>query len=252
MTGIRSGSGNGTGSGPAARLAALLSVVLLGTGCGGGSGDAREERTPAPTGSPSPTPIVLVHGLGGSPADWDQFRRWFARDGDDRARTLPVDLTAGRPNDEGARTVARAVERLRKRTGAARVDLVAFSMGNLSARHYLKHLGGTSRVRSYAGIAGPNRGMDTALTAGCGPRTRTDVCQMGEDSEFLRELNRGDETPGRVRYATWRSRADDIVPADSTPLAGAENHVAPDTLGHVELIGDRRVYREIRDFLRAG
>ncbi|MFG3258290.1 esterase/lipase family protein [Streptomyces sp. NPDC048172] len=235
-------------------LTGLLVLTPSLAGCADGKPGQGNGREASPKTSPAeprgnPDPVVLVHGLGGSPADWDAFRRWFVRDGYEEKRVVAVDLTAGRPNDENARVIARAVRKALADTGADKADLVAFSMGNLSARHYLKKLGGTAHVRAFAGIAGPNQGMDTPLTADCGPRTDTDACQMGEDSEFLQKLNAGDETPGPVRYATWRSEADDIVPADSTPLQGATNHAVPQALGHVELIGDRQVYRAVRDFL---
>lgn len=243
---------------PLAALVAVLMTVLL-TGCGAADeGEGERGRGPAdltpshaPKASPGVDPVVLVHGLGGSPADWDTFRGWFTRDGYAGEHTVAVDLSgqAATSNAANARTVADAVTRLKAETGADKVDLVAFSMGNLSARHYLAHLGGTEHVREFAGIAGPNRGMDTPLTEGCGESATTDACEMARGSGFLRALNSGDPTPGPVRYATWRSDGDEIVPAAATPLDGATNHRVPGSLGHVELIGDESVYRSVRDFL---
>ncbi|MDJ1136962.1 esterase/lipase family protein [Streptomyces iconiensis] len=239
-----------------ALLASALAALL--TGCGAASERERDPDASADTrtGTSADTrtgkradPVVLVHGLGGSPADWDTFRGWFARDGYAQEHTVAVDVSAGRRNAANARAVAEAVTRLKEETGAGKVDLVAFSMGNLSARHYLTHLGGTAHVREFAGIAGPNRGMDTPLTEGCGPAAATDACEMARDAPFLRALNSGDPTPGPVRYATWRSEADEIVPAASTPLEGAANHRVPGALGHVELIGDESVYRAVHAFL---
>ena len=231
--------------------AGLLMLLMFPAACtDGGSVSSGSTATRAASPPPhGPDPVVLVHGLGGSPADWDAFRGWLLRDGYEKRSIAAVDLTAGRPNADNARAIARTVRKLRTGTGAAKVDLVAFSMGNLSARHYLKNLHGTRHVRAFAGIAGPNHGMDTPLTADCDPRADTDACEMDEDSAFLEALNKGDETPGPVRYGTWRSDADDVVPADSTPLQGAVNRTVPRALGHVELIGDRGVHREVRDFL---
>lgn len=245
----------------ATRTAALLAggvLAALLTGCGAAAEGERERASGsvspsrAPKASPGLDPVVLVHGLGGGPADWDTFRGWFARDGHAEAHTVAVDVGAGRSaggNAADGRLIGEAVTRLKAETGADKVDLVAFSMGNLSARHYLTHLGGAAHVREFAGIAGPNQGMNTPLTQGCGPSADTDACEMARGSGFLRALNSGDPTPGSVRYATWRSDADGVVPAASTPLDGAANHRVPGSLGHVELIGDEGVYRAVRDFL---
>ncbi|WP_180929447.1 triacylglycerol lipase [Streptomyces sp. AJS327] len=231
-----------------------LSVLLAlgGTACGGDDGRKPDgEQDPTAAGA-RPDPVVFVHGLGGSSADWRTFRGWFQRNGYPTDRLLALDLPAGQPNDVNAWQLRDAVRRLLAETGAHQVDLVAFSMGNLSARHYLTMLGGTGRVDDFAGLAGPNRGMDTPLTEGCAApeRTETDACQMRRGSRFLRALNAGDPTPGHTTYVTWRSLSDEVVPAASTPLEGADNRLAPEGLGHVELLTDERVYREVRDALR--
>jgi triacylglycerol lipase len=72
---------------------------------------------------------------------------------------------------------------------------------------------------------------------------------MRPGSAFLAALNRGDETPGAARYATWWSPCDEVVhPPSSVALDGAENHQAP-CVAHLGLLRDTAVYRQVRDFV---
>lgn len=235
-------------------MVALAVVGAVGCAQEGGSGGEGKKARPS-TSSQVPSdadPLILVHGLGGGSADWDTFRGWFERDGYSPQRIVAVDFPPNQRNQKSARTLVRTVNRVLADTGASKVDFVAFSMGNYPVRYYLKYLGGAEHTDSFAGMSGPNRGMDTSLTAGCAedPHSRPDACQMWEGSAFLRKLNAGDDTPGGTDYGTWRSRADEVVPPQSTPLKGADNRVVPGELRHVDLLGDERVYGEVRDFLQ--
>ncbi|NBE54891.1 esterase/lipase family protein [Streptomyces boluensis] len=222
---------------------ALASVV--------GTAGASSSTAAAP--EPARDPIVFVHGLGGSAADWSTFGKWFEGDGYDSTPMFAVTLPSGQRNAQNAQVIKQAVEQLKADTGAAKIDIVAFSMGNLSSRYYLKNLGGTANVDDFAGIAGPNHGVNTQLTAMCafGAFLAPDACETWSGSEFIRALNEGDETPRDVNYATWRSAADGvIVPSESTILEGADNRLVPGDLRHTDLIQDHGVYTEVRDFVR--
>lgn len=179
------------------------------------------------------TPVVLVHGYGDTAASLDGLedhlhsRGWLYSDlaefGYDWAAT----------NESNA---SRFGAFLTERFGSRQVNVVAHSMGSLLTRKYLKD-GGSSRVRSWVSLGGPNHGAGDASP--CGPfGTFCDIhaaslAEMTPGSTFLTSLNSGDETPGATRYTTFSSTCDaQIPPGDSraprsTELAGAVNHVLP-------------------------
>jgi triacylglycerol lipase len=84
-------------------------------------------------------PVILVHGWAGSSADMSALRDAFTAAG---YPAYPMDLP-GQNNVVNAQTIADLVHSVRAGTGAAKVNLVGHSMGGLSMRWYLKHLGGT-------------------------------------------------------------------------------------------------------------
>ena len=79
------------------------------------------------------------------------------------------------------------------------VAVVAHSYGGLSARRYLKLLGGTDVVDSYIAIGTPQYGSP----GGCVqlPGLGFDGCVF---TPFMSELNAGDDTPGSTEYYSIR------------------------------------------------
>ncbi|MEW2418180.1 alpha/beta fold hydrolase [Streptomyces sp. NPDC046866] len=192
-----------------------------------------------------PDPVVFVHGWNSDGSTWDRMAARFRSDG------WPADLLdqwtypTGQSNATTATRLAAEIERVLAATGAAKVDVVSHSMGSLSSRHYLKNLGGDSKVDAWVSLAGPNHGTNTAYW--CGGASCT---EMRPGSAFLTALNTGDETPGSPRYATWMSPCDTIINPDTTvALAGAVNH-RTGCLGHTDFPLDAEVYREVRAHIR--
>ncbi|MFZ3473712.1 esterase/lipase family protein [Streptomyces sp. 4.24] len=201
------------------------------------------------------TPVVLVHGYGDTAASLDGLedhlrgQGWLASDlaefGYDWAAT----------NESNA---ARFGAFLTERFGARQVNVVAHSMGSLLTRKYLKD-GGSSRVRAWVSLGGPNHGAGDA--APCGPfGTFCDIhaaslADMTPGGAFLTSLNAGDETPGATRYTTFSSTCDQQIPPGdsraprSTELAGAVNHVLPvgdsGCPSHYGLLGNDWIRRQI-------
>lgn len=97
-----------------------------------------------------------------------------------------------------ARAIGAAVESTRAAHPHDRIALVGHSIGAISARWYLKELGGADRVATYVGIGAPQYGSPGA----CQQDPRSGVCP---GSEFMTTLNRGDDTPGSVAYYGVRS-----------------------------------------------
>ncbi|MEO5579361.1 MAG: lipase, partial [Gemmatimonadaceae bacterium] len=69
------------------------------------------------------------------------------------------------------------------------------------------------------------------------------------DSAFLIALNAGDETPGLVRYGTWRSPCDlTINPDQSVVLSGATNNESA-CINHIDFLNHMPTYTQVRDFV---
>ena len=112
-----------------------------------------------------------------------------------------------------------------------------------------------SPVAASGSPAGSRVAMGAVEAAGTCP---TACEQLVPDSDLLRGLNAGDETPEGPRWATVRSDADRVVtPTDSAVLAGARNVLVQDLcpgadVQHDDLPGDPRVARVLDAALGAG
>ncbi|MEV6247552.1 triacylglycerol lipase [Streptomyces sp. NPDC051742] len=192
-----------------------------------------------------PDPVVFVHGWNSDGSTWRTMADRFRADGWPIGHLDQWTYDATRSNATTAEKLAEEIERVLAATGAAKVDVVTHSMGALSSRHYLKNLGGASKVDAWVSLAGPNHGTDVARLCGGAP-----CVEMRPGSDFLNVLNAGDETPGPLRYATWRSPCDMVIsPKDSVVLSGAANSTTA-CLGHSELHTDQAVYEEVRKHIR--
>ncbi|GAA1561708.1 esterase/lipase family protein [Streptomyces globosus] len=195
--------------------------------------------------SDAPDPVVFVHGWNSSGSTWDTMAGRFRAAGWPADRLHQWTYPSGQSNAATAAALADEVDRVLAATGAARVDLVAHSMGSLSSRHYLRNLGGTAKVDAWVSLAGPNHGTDAARLC-AGPA----CTEMRPGSAFLQALNTGDETPGATRYATWASPCDVFVlPASTVALDGAENRTTA-CLGHTDLHRDAAVHAEVAAHVR--
>ena len=193
---------------------------------------------------PGSNPILFVHGYNGSASNWDMMVSKFAADGWPPNYLDQWSYDSHQSNATTAGQLAQEVDRLKAATGASKVDIVTHSMGGLSARYYTKNLQGDANVDGWVSIGGPNHGTTSANV--CGDVSCT---EMRAGSDFLNQLNSGDETPGASRYGTGWSPCDEIInPQDSTVLAGASNTQTA-CLGHLALLADNTVYTQVRDYV---
>ncbi|GIF18220.1 triacylglycerol lipase [Actinoplanes tereljensis] len=153
-------------------------------------------------------PVILVHGWTGAGSDMSAMRDAFAAAG---YPAYVVDLP-GQNNVVNALVIAALADSVRAQTGAGRVNLVGHSMGGLSTRYYLKHLGGAAKVRTFVSMGSPHYGYLPACLLG-----EQDGGQMCPFNPFLWDLDAGDDTPGDIAYTTLRSTKD---AADVTRLDG--------------------------------
>lgn len=225
----------------------VVTAVTLALGSPVSAARAAASATPAAATS---DPIVFLHGWGsdGTGGRLTSLANKFKADGVPADRLFHFGYTTSQSNRTTAAELADFIRgTVLAQTGADRVDLVAHSMGSLSSRHCIKFVSGCAgMVDDWVSLGGPNHG--TLLAVGCPLVYREDVAcrEMAPRSRFLRQLNAGDETPGRVSYTTVRSQADEqIWPRSSTSLDGADNH-AVRGLGHDDLVSDAGVYRIVR------
>jgi triacylglycerol lipase len=190
-------------------------------------------------------PVLLIHGIDDTHAGMEPLGRYL----DGRGwRSFSFDMV---PNDgqvgldELARQVKSQVAAVRARTGAEKVDLVAFSLGGVVARVYLQELGGASEVERLVTISSPHHGSWMAYL-------RWNV--LGEElrpgSRVYQRLNANLDTLAGVRHtAIWTPLDLMIVPSWSSQLPGAREVRIPVAL-HPLMLHDARCQSAVEAALR--
>ena len=179
-----------------------------------------------------PDPILLVHGYRGDPSTWADMIANFANVG---RTAVAIDLSS-----EDNVVNSRAIQAFIVAKGWQHVDIVAQSMGGLSARQYIKFLK-PSVVDTYVSLGTPQYGITAAclLPSWYGG-------QMCPSSSFLRNLNKGDDTPGKVYWTTIYSATDGIVPNASSRLDGGACFVFENPgVGHNEMDNDPTIFQHV-------
>ena len=200
---------------------------------------------PAAASAVAHDPILFVHGWTENESLWTTMIGNFSREGWTREELNNWRYNTSQSNVTTAREVRTKVEEILTRTRAAKVDIIAHSMGSLNTRYYLKNLGGSEKVDDWVSLGGPNHGTTTAEFC-----LETSCREMRIGSTFLNELNATDETPGAVNYGTWWSSCDEFInPDESVLLTGATN-TAAGCLGHIALLSDSTVFAGVREFVR--
>jgi triacylglycerol lipase len=213
-------------------IAAVLTWVLLA---------GRVLHEPGEAADPChPRPIVLLHGHFYTNASLSVLIERLQTDGWPRDRLLTLDVSRKACTRDWSLALAEKIETVASATGCPQVDIVAHSRGGLAARDYLGSLGGAPRVAHLVTLGTPHHGARiNRACPGCG------CLEMRPDSDYLRRLNRGDETPGPTAYTSIYSRQDEVVPGRSAWLEGARN-IEVRGVKHTDLLRSRRVYDEIR------
>ena len=205
--------------------------------------DARDARVVQPE---RQSPVLFVHGWNSNGAIWGTMMERFVADGYPAVELFSWTYDTSRSNAITAQALGAKVDEILAATGASKVDIITHSMGALSARYYIRNLGGGSKVDEFVSLGGPNHGTNTAFLC-----SQASCVEMRPNSSFLTTLNRKDETPGKViRYATWWSACDQVInPQRSTILSGATNTQTA-CLDHSSLYQDAGVYSMVRNWVR--
>ena len=191
-------------------------------------------------GARRPSPVILVHGTMGDRRHLlEKLSTAMLAEG-----YCVFSLDYGNRGLEeishSAKQLKGFTQRVLKATGAEKVSMVGHSQGGMMPRYYIKFLGGARLVDDLVGIAPSNHG-----TAASGPDGNPSPALVGRlceaciqqtaGSPFLRRLNAGDETPGKVSYTQITTRYDEVV--------------VPHTSGYLES-GPRTVNVTIQDLCR--
>ncbi|HLE56036.1 MAG TPA: triacylglycerol lipase [Rhodothermia bacterium] len=189
-------------------------------------------------------PILFVHGYGESPDFFCPMIDRFRAAGWGERELYAYNYSFVLSHAADAAEIRQQVDMILSQTHATKVDIIAHSAGSVSSRYYLKNLGGASKVDAWVSLAGPNHGTDTALNCSFTP-----CLEIRIGSQFLADLNAGDETPGFPRYATWRSPCDETInPDESVILDGATNHQSV-CIAHGQFLTDPVIFQQVRDWI---
>ncbi len=180
-----------------------------------------------PVAQDRPGAVLLIPGYGGS----TQALQALATDLRNQGRDATVLQLAGDGTGdlrEQAQVLAAAADAAIQRTGTASVDVVGYSAGGVVARLWVRDYGGADQARRVITLGSPHHGTDVAaLAVAVVPGQCPAACrQLVPDSDLLRALNAGDETPdGPVYISVWTSVDEVVTPPDSARLDGALNLV---------------------------
>jgi triacylglycerol lipase len=191
-----------------------------------------------------PGPVLLVPGYGGRVASLDPLVTALRAAG---REVVVVERLGDGTGD--LRAEAEHLQDVAEQTLAGHkapsVDVIGYSAGGVVARLWVRDYGGAEVARRVLTLGSPHHGTSQAalgreLAGGC----PTACEQLVPDSDLLRRLNAGDETPDGPLWATVRSTRDQVVtPVDSAALDGAVNILVQDVCpgsvaGHGDLPGN--------------
>ena len=197
---------------------------------------------PAPQDQPGP--VLLVPGYGGTGESLGPLAAAVRASGREAVIVPPVGDGTGDLRVQAA-NLAEVAQAALDRSGAPSVDVVGYSAGGVVARLWVRDEDGARIARRVLTLGSPQHGTSqAALGAEVAGGCPTACQQLVPDSDVLRRLNAGDETPAGPQWVTVRSTADQVVtPVDSAALEGALNVVVQDlcagsTTTHGELPTD--------------
>ena len=157
-------------------------------------------------------PVLLVPGYGGGTAGLEVMASALRREGRD---VTVVHLAGDGTGDLGVQ--AAVLQRAVRRTGSPSVDVVGYSAGGVTVRLWVSRYDGASVARRIVTLGSPQHGTDlAALAHDLAPGECPVACrQLATDSDLLRGLNDGDETPDGPRWVSiWTTDDADL---DATP-----------------------------------
>jgi triacylglycerol lipase len=212
-----------------------------------------------------PRPVVLVHGTAGNKnTNWQTYAPLLKNNGYcvysftygvAPGTPLPLSQLGGFTRiQDSAKQLAAFISRVRKSTGAAKVDLVGHSQGTLMPNYYVKFMDGARFVKRYVSLAPLWHGTSVGapigqLAAVFGfDAEAAPVCaacsQMSNGSAFIKKMRTGPVAVEGVVYTNIMTKYDELVsPYTSGIEKGMRNVVvqnkcATDYAEHFEIAAD--------------
>ncbi|MFC7309047.1 esterase/lipase family protein [Streptomyces monticola] len=225
-----------------------------------------------------PRPVVLVHGATENPRqNFAALSPALKAEGYCVFTVIYGEVKKGDhlkglgPVPKSAKELAAFVDKVRKATKAAKVDLVGHSQGGgLLPRWYLKYEGGASKVHHLIGIAPTNHGTSIAgigalaqglrLMGLASVITGQSTADMVVGSEVNKQLDAGGDTVPGVRYTTVNT-INDVVNLPFTngyltgkPASQVTNLTVQDFcpfsfVGHIGVVYDPAVEQLVKSAL---
>ena len=180
-----------------------------------------------------PRPIIVLHGYAMNRANFVPLAFRLRRAGLGPIYGFEY-WTLGR-TAAGARQLGWFVEQVLAASGAGEVDIIGHSMGGVVARYYITLGGGDRSVHRLITLGSPHAGTDVS-GFGVGHPTR----ELLVGSKLLARLANA-APPQHAQITTILSRADALVPAAHQPEVPGAERIVFDDLGHVAMLGSRRV-----------
>lgn len=171
-----------------------------------------------------PGPVLLVPGYGGNRQSLSSLADALSAAGRDVTVVAPPGDGTGDLKEQ-ADQLGKAADKALQASNATSVDVIGYSAGGVVARLWVRDGDGGSKARRVLTLGAPQHGTSQAalgrdLAGGCSVA----CTQLVPDSDLLRALNAGDETPAGPVWITIRSSSDQVVtPVDSAALDGALN-----------------------------
>ncbi len=188
-------------------------------------------------GGHGPRPIIVLHGYGMNRANFLALACRLRAAGLGPVYGFEY-WTLGRIA-AGARQLGWFVDEVRAATGATEVDLVGHSMGGVVARYYVALAGGDPHVANVITLGSPHAGTDLG-GLGVGHPAR----ELVLGSKLIQRL--GAAPPlAHAKLTTILSHRDALVPASQQPPIANADRIEYEDLGHIALLGSRRVAREV-------
>lgn len=238
-------------------LLALIAIVVAAglVAIGLAVRGATSSVTPVPQDEAGP--VLLVPGFGGATSGLEVLAGALRVNGRD-VSVLPLPGDGRGDLRDQAQALSEAAGAAIARTGAASVDVVGYSAGGVVARIWVAEYGGAGLARRVVTLGAPHHG--TAL-AGIAEDVAPGACplacrQLDPDSDLLRGLNSGDETPeGPAFVSIWTTLDETVTPPDSARLAGAigltvQGVCADSRVTHSGLVTDPLVAAMVAEQLR--
>lgn len=189
-----------------------------------------------------PRPIIVLHGYAMNRANFVPLAFRLQRAG--LGPIFGFEYWSLGRTAAAARQLAWFVEQVQGATGAHQVDVIGHSMGGVVARYYVTLGGGDRGVHRLITLGSPHAGTDMS-GFGVGHPTR----ELLVGSKLLERIALA-PPPQHARITTILSSADALVPAAQQPEVVGAERIVFDDLGHVAMLGSRRVAAAIVERVR--